>query len=385
MMRVNLLKNHSNNNKVTKIDTFFEELGGTLYTNCFTPAPDTPRSLACMQSGLYPHFNGCDSRVKWPKFFLKSSINTIFDIMNNNQFKQIFYIPKHTYEIGPFNSKAYEYGSYFHDKNLFKKELDSNLKFNSNFFAHFHIQDYHWCIDDYGANKKAFIFGANHLVDFTKELLNGVDINDFDYIFIYSDHGHKFWNEHRYESNLMMLNEDRTNILMFIRKKNETNFNINKKLCSIIDMYPTISEILDFKNFDSQGISFFSKKEHPYVVIEDHSEFSVKPIQGITQWAYRDNFFFYSTNLKKDLYKKNNLSLNISHEEKNIYIKKISLFSPTIKDYGKMLEVLERYRKLKEINSIFNNGKKRIKNKLIRKIFKIFNTFSNLFLSRNID
>ena len=31
----------------TDIDRMLLDIGGTFYTNCYTPAPDTPRSFAC--------------------------------------------------------------------------------------------------------------------------------------------------------------------------------------------------------------------------------------------------------------------------------------------------------------------------------------------------
>ena len=154
MTRINLLNKYDSNNKVTDIDSFLDQIGGTLFTNCYTPAPDTPRSLACMQTGLYPFFNGCNSRVKWPKFFLEPSKKTVFDLLNDCQYKQLFYIPENNYNTGPFSFRAYEYGKFYHNKMSFQEELKINLQSEENLFAHIHLQDYHWCIDDYGANKK---------------------------------------------------------------------------------------------------------------------------------------------------------------------------------------------------------------------------------------
>src|SRR3989338_5821760 len=51
------------------LDEELEKIGGTLYRNCFTQAPDTARSLACVWSGKYPYKNGCDKRIKNPKFY----------------------------------------------------------------------------------------------------------------------------------------------------------------------------------------------------------------------------------------------------------------------------------------------------------------------------
>lgn len=65
MLRPNLLKSY--NSKIKNkgpLDDFIESFGGTLFKNCYTPAPDTPRSLGCLHSGLYPNKNGCDTRIR---------------------------------------------------------------------------------------------------------------------------------------------------------------------------------------------------------------------------------------------------------------------------------------------------------------------------------
>ena len=49
----------------TPIDTKLKMLGGTVYTNCFTPGPDTPRSTATFLTGVDPYLNGCNTRLKW--------------------------------------------------------------------------------------------------------------------------------------------------------------------------------------------------------------------------------------------------------------------------------------------------------------------------------
>ena len=79
MVRVDHLKTYNSDAKECCLDRRLAEIGGTIYTRCFSPGPDTPRSMACMQSGLYPFFNGCSTRIRWPFYFLKEGISTIWD------------------------------------------------------------------------------------------------------------------------------------------------------------------------------------------------------------------------------------------------------------------------------------------------------------------
>lgn len=57
------------------MDRLLESLGGTFFERCYTPAPDTPRSSACMWSGVYPKENGCNNRLKYPGRYLQTKTN----------------------------------------------------------------------------------------------------------------------------------------------------------------------------------------------------------------------------------------------------------------------------------------------------------------------
>ena len=79
MLRPNRFGIYNEQIKENLIDDFVKNLGGDLYQNCFSPAPDTPRSMACFYSGQTPINNKCDTRVKWPGKFLKKEEPNIFD------------------------------------------------------------------------------------------------------------------------------------------------------------------------------------------------------------------------------------------------------------------------------------------------------------------
>jgi len=373
MARINLLNKFDSKNVVTDIDMFFDTIGGTLYTNCYTPAPDTPRSLASMQTGLYPHSNGCDTRIKWPKFFLNEEKTTIFDQFDKASFKQLFYLPEESYDTGPFSERAYEYGYFFHDRHEFKEAVEKSIDEDENLFAHIHLQDYHWAIDDYGANKKGVKIGQESVVSFTESFFNDVDINSFDYVFIFSDHGHKCKKETAFRNRLELLNGDRTNILMHIRRKDEYRVSNNTKLCAIFDIFPTVQKILKCKDVNNDGISLFSKKEHSEIIIEDHSNFNVEPIQGITAWAIRKVKSLYITDIVNELYFENNIIKEISESARVENIELISKKSPIIKDYKRKLEVLDYYKKLKKTGDEFSNGNKRKQMNFFNKIIKFIN------------
>ena len=87
MIRPNRLSIFNNQIKVdTPLDISFKNLGGTIFNNCYTPGPDTPRGMSTFFTGVDPYENGCNTRLKWPQFFLKENQQTIFDIFLEKNF-----------------------------------------------------------------------------------------------------------------------------------------------------------------------------------------------------------------------------------------------------------------------------------------------------------
>jgi arylsulfatase A-like enzyme len=371
MARLDLLNTYSKKNKETSIDKFLNTMGGTLYTNCYTPAPDTPRSLACMQTGLYPAKNGCDSRIKWPKFFL-NDVPTIFDMFDKKDFEQLFFMTKIHYDVGPFHKNYESYGKVFHDNKNFIDSVNSNLKTDKNLFSYISLQDYHWAIDDYGGNKKGVKVGQDQVVNYTEDFFKQVDIDAFDYIITFSDHGHKMTTEFLNEKKLDLLNSNRTKILMHIKTKNQKKLILDNKLCSILDIYATLNDILKVnEEYATDGISIFSSKEHENIILEDHSNFNVSPIQGLSQWAYVAKNTLYITNIKEDLYFKDSklTPLDITLIEELRY--NISQKSPDILSYQKKLTVLEFYKTLKSKGQYYSDGNTRNRGGYIFRIYNL--------------
>ena len=105
MLRPNRFSVYNQNQNPNLIDDFISELGGTLYSNCYSPAPDTPRSMAAFYSGKLPFENGCDSRVKWPKKFLNDDNDTFFKKFLENDYKLTFFSNPNERKTGLFPQK----------------------------------------------------------------------------------------------------------------------------------------------------------------------------------------------------------------------------------------------------------------------------------------
>lgn len=265
----------------TLLDEFLNKLGGTFYKNCFSQGPDTPRGLATFATGKTPNKNGCDTRIKWPRHFLNKDLKTVYDLFIEKNYEMTFFSNPNEREFGIFPEHITNMN--IHNNNCDLDKYLKAVKLKKNHFMFISLPDFHWSLDDNGytvyGEKKAY----KDIVNSLEVVFNNFNRDDFDHIFLFSDHGFKFIHEFKIQPKHMLLNEDRTNILMFHRKKGDpNNIKINEKLCAITDIFYTIDEIINKKKLDE---SLFSEREKTYIIIEDHLTFKTSINQYIEIWA----------------------------------------------------------------------------------------------------
>ena len=381
MIRANRLSTFNNKVKVdTPLDRVFKELGGTIYNNCFTPGPDTPRGMSAYHTGVDPYQNGCNTRLKWPGPFLNKDLKTVYDLFLEENYEVDLFASNNEKTIGFFPE-------YIDKLNLSNIDHDiekylSNIKLKDNHFIFLGIPDYHWAFDDLGytlnGEKESYEITKNTL-DIIFEKLNK---DDFDHIFIFSDHGFKFSFEMRRDSKTFLLNDDRTNIIMLHKSKEQNKLIINNKLCSLADMYPTYQELL--KKDISNGISLFDKKERDFVISEDHLNFTPSVNQNIELWSLSNNLHIYIRTLDN--------AILIDRKTKNIEQKILNNYDKILKnnssygiysdEYEKIFKYIEKI-KLDD-NLHYSNGYKRIKQSKLKRYFNIFLDILNKNLIRKI-
>ncbi len=281
MIRPNRLSTF--NNKI-KRDTPFDKsllkLGGTFYNNCFSEGPDTPRGLATFATGKPPFVNGCNTRLKWPRYFLDKDLRTVYDLFIDKNYKLSFFSNPNERETGMFPERINKMNIHNNDFNL--DGYLKNLELSNNHLLFISLPDFHWSFDDHGYTKygehKAY-FDINKSFDI---IFNNFNKDDFDHIFVFSEHGFKFNYEVKQQKKYLLLNEDRTNILMIHRKKGEEKIKYSHQLCSLGQMFYNIDNILNNESFEQ---SVFSKKGKEYIVIEDHLDFTPTVNQSLGLWS----------------------------------------------------------------------------------------------------
>lgn len=378
MIRPNRLSTFNDQvDKDTLLDKAFKDLGGTVYTNCFTPGPDTPRGLSSFFTGIEPYLNGCNTRLKWPQHFLKEGLSTIFDIFIRNDFSITCFSSPAERENGLFpeniekqniHNMDYDLGNYL-----------SSVKLKKNHMLFIGIPDYHWAFDDFGyttnGEKKAY-----HVVKSVYDkVFESFNRDDFDHIFVFSDHGFKFNLERKLEPQGYLVNEDRTNCLLIHRTKYQNELIKNNRMCSLCDLYPTFEDILD--SGDQGGYSLLGNEERDFVVVEDHLDFMPTVNQNLQIWAVIKKDFIYIRTLESGFV----LCRETGKRKKGM----ISEFDNILKENSSFRTYLDEYDKIfnykKNILSknMYMNGKQRKPANKINRFFSYFIDFIKFSLQRS--
>ena len=369
MVRANLLKTYNSEIRKDKpLDYFSKKMGGTVYLNCYSPAPDTPRSLACFHSGQYSNKNGCDNRLKWPLFYYKSQ-ESLFKTLAENNFEVCYYATKHKLKVGSIPKTDNDFVNPYDDANIFIEQMKCKLKKNADSVFFITLDDYHWSNEDIGHNLKADFVGQKHILDYFDSFFKIIEMDNFDYIFWFSDHGHKL--DHEITKNRSienLLDDNRTKIVMQVRRKHGSRIVFDTNLRSIMDVYPTFLDILNLKrSSDIDGKSLFSNDCHEYLFFEDHAKFDVSLGQVLENWAVRTKEHFYFENLETSLsFKVKGLnkyeSEKLNQQDVENYRLIFRKHSSSYEEMKKQYSILQFYQRLKEEKQCFLDGEKRCNN-----------------------
>ena len=363
MIRPNRFKLYNDEIKVnTPLDKFLNDFGGTHYTNCYTSGPDTPRSISSFLTGIIPSDNGCNTRLKWPMHFLNDEYITIFDLFEDNNYKISSFTSIQERNSGIFPKKILEKD--IHNENNYIERFLEEIILEDNHFVFISVPDFHWSFDDAGYNKKGEEKSLNIFQITLNLIFKKFKKDDFDHIFIFSDHGFKFSYQLKLENKLLFLNNDRTNCLLIHRKENE-DLNFNNKLCNIIDFFPTFQKLI---GLPSNGKYFFSEHSHNYIIIEDHLEFTPSVNQNIEIWALVTLEYTYIRTLTQAViynHKNKQYTFNNNNSYDEILIKESS-FGFYFSEYNKLFTYKSQIRVPTEH---FTNGIIRKKSLFVNKIF----------------
>lgn len=347
MLRPNLLNMGNKRIRDTELDKVLKPWNGTFYSNCFTPGPDTPRSTACLWSSLYPIKNGCNTRIRYPYFYLREPENNFLTLLKKNGYKMNFVINVQNEQLGELPVKFSE-DCYYEDGTL--EERLKRVEVTDNSFTYISIQDYHAVVNDWHASPRAAVVG-NELVAREIRMIESVlPLNQFDCVILYSDHGWKKGREPM-DTPLQRLGRNRTQIMCYVAEKNQNEYRTDKRLCSIMDLGPTICEMAGIDvPYETDGMPLQGSKQYKRILIEDPVNFKVTIGQTIEVWGVRgrNGLACCASNGRIEA------DYDISGEEEEDVQKFISENGSYYKENHFQQEILDKYREVDNILTYYD-------------------------------
>lgn len=287
MLRPNILNIWNKNNPITLFDEWLANFGGTVFLRAYTPGPDTPRSQAAMWSSRYPKFNGCNTRLKYPQYNLLNPQNNYLRLLINEGYQLNVHISESTKILGEL-PEAFD-GECNYSNDLLVEDYLRNLVIENNSLTYLFFDDFHYAVDDYRSREGASTFGINQIMKWIKTIDNTISIHSFDLVLMHSDHGFK-----KYGENLISpydwIGEKRSNVFMFLHQKGDTRIEIDKQIRSVMDIGPTICELIGVRiPYQIDGKTLLDKKGLDYLVVSDHKSFDVGLSVPVVFWGIYTN------------------------------------------------------------------------------------------------
>lgn len=351
MFRPNRLNAVNSDARYNPMDAFFTQLGGTLYSNCYSPAPDTPRGMAAIYTGKTPAENGCDTRVKWPRHFLGKKQRSLFDGFLDAGYAISCFSNPNERELGLFPPRVNDDVRVQHNSNYQMGEYLRNIELKKDHFLFVSLPDFHWALTDYRYTGFAEKHANQQLLQSLNTIFTVFEKDTFDHIVIFSDHGFKFSAELKSEQAENFLNESRSKVLLFHRGSKNHKFNVNHSLLSSQDVFNFSQSIL------SCDQPRFEDFERNFVAIEDHKSIDGPKLnQNVDIWAVVTADQYYIRTLTSGYYFcGNKLAGPIINDKLDTILKKNTQFGK----YSEEHSIVNRYRKLLLKQSTFMNGSRR--------------------------
>ena len=332
------------------------KIGGTLFEACYTPAPDTYRSMGALWSSCYPAENGCDNRCKRPFEWLKKPEETFLEYLLSSGYIFNSYVGAwEGKNVGLFPNVYTKYPFNF-STGKFIKEYTKEIFLGNDSFTFLNLEDLHFILDDKSYTLKAYKEGEKKICDLIDSFFEIFPVEQFDEIIFFSDQGFRFLNE----KGVYSLYKRRNNIFLFWHEKNDASLKIDRKLRSIMDIYPTLLNKcgIYYSKSNIRGKDLFGEEYHNELLLEDHTSFYATILDSVNCWGVVTNAGIQFC--KSDLVWNDGL---IHSELQNLLLENGT-------GYKMLSEFIDRERKLynvdepKNIGKYTSDGEKRVTEKI---------------------
>jgi hypothetical protein len=300
MLRANRLFVDDETSTRDGLEKLLESVGGTFFSNCITPGPDTPRSTGIFFTGELPKVSGVNARSKWPGPYLEPHKTTLFSWALNNKVP-IKIIDEKIQHSGLFFPQEVQMKARFFpglDSLRASEEPGDALELEIIFIV---SMTYHKVVDDRSAHKSSHRLGAELIASELEEVVSDLQLGPGDQLILYSDHGCKLSDDRFDEYNLM--DRDRSQFVFFHSQFTEPKVTFDNSLFSMVDLHAIISGLI--KSLALTGRAGANgtlelPEAREMVHVEDHEDYSTKIGDVVRKWAVFSPDFEYFESLGKE-------------------------------------------------------------------------------------
>lgn len=281
--------------KENPLAEIFKRIGGEYYTDCYTPSPDTTRSLASAFSGWPSHKNGCNTRIRFAKHYLKDDISDMFmELIGSGYNVNIFHEPEER-ELGIFPASVYK-TCHIHkdyDLNAYLTKISNDR--SDNRCDYIGISDFHQVYNDYGYDRRGARRALSQLARTVETLAARLDLDSYDNCFIFSDHGFMISEDLFHPA--VYLGKERTNVVMLHRRSGDKELLLNRKFCSVMSLCASVGELVGSK-VGYADYPLWASKEIDKIIVQDHFNYQPRVMHNIEYWGIISKDSIYSRTLE---------------------------------------------------------------------------------------
>lgn len=297
MFRGSSLSSYNGCNNDTDFDKFLRDLGGTSFVNTFTPTPDTNRSMSTLFTGVPAFFNGCKKKGS---SLSNLNVDTFFHRLLENGFSiNACLYDEHRKKYLPQDLLD---EIFFVEGSTVTDQIEG-LKFQDRSITFIDLPDAHCVVNDFIAFPSSERVYNKLLTTILNNIHRTLDFDQFEYIFLFSDHGHSSYFDSLQFNKNELLEKRRTQILMHIKYKEDRKFKTNDSLHSIADVFDTMLDIIECENERKSkfgNVSFLLNYGREHIVFEEMYGWYIGANQLPEVWACMTPSGFYQVDKLED-------------------------------------------------------------------------------------
>ena len=252
------------------LELVLKEMGGVTFVNCYSPAPDTPRSLGTIFTGLMPDVNRCNRRDKWPGHSLSDASPSLFRtaidcgfqvsaLLSMTEIKTQRFLPADCQDDVRIYSQS--------------EDLIQAIKRDPTSHELIFVQDNdcHFAISDHFALKAGHTIGSRRVGKNLRQFLNRIGQDNFDSIFVFSDHGFAPSRLRRRRSQIESSGPQRSKVLLHCWSKELDCPSTSTRLTTTAEIGIVIQSMIQTRSAESAIHALLNSPQNKFVTIEDYS------------------------------------------------------------------------------------------------------------------